>query len=139
MAHGGTSHYATPWGADGADIQALFFSLKHRLVADANVDVSQASYIVNAGIDFVPFVGAELNPDSGKANYWPGAGLGQFIKSTTDWQYASILITDPALTKVQLTNTLNISPVPEPSFYSLLLVGICLIILAARSQRRGTI
>ena len=102
MVHGGTSHYTTPWANGRADIKALYFAVRHRLVPTSGAgDLSRSSLLVNAGIDFVPFVGA-TDKDQGGSGYWPNAGLGRLRLVQPGWRRSDILVTDPSLTKAQL-------------------------------------
>lgn len=104
MVHGGLGQVATPWiEGQGADIQAIYLSIRHRLVLSdpAGVDQrAQARFGVAVGVDYLPWVGATLSDL--QANYIPSAGVGQFQRCTAEWQLASILITSAGMQEAGL-------------------------------------
>lgn len=106
--HGGLAQIATPFAAGSDDINALYASVKHRAIPiSGSGDVDSSRYIVQCGIDYTPFVGATVAADSGGLGYWPGAGLGQFKLSTSEWRYSHVFLRKPA---VSLAAVVAITP-----------------------------
>lgn len=103
MVHGGLGQVATPWVGQGADIQAIYLSIRHRLalrdphgVDDRNL----ARFGVAVGVDYLPWLGASLADL--QADYIPSAGVGQFQRSEDAWRVASILIPAPGMKPTRL-------------------------------------
>lgn len=100
IVHGGLGQVETPWisGTDKADIAALFVSVRHRLTLkdkDGQDDRNTANFVVQAGADYYPRIGARLGDLNAK--YVPGVGLGRFMKVQTSWRYSTLLVTQKGL------------------------------------------
>jgi hypothetical protein len=112
MIHGGLDQTAVPWVTGrGADIQAIYVSLRHRLVLcnPAGPDDRSAANIgIAVGVDYYPWVGAKVK-DLG-ATYVPAAGVGRFFKAAADWKYSTVLIKKNTLAVNDLLG------MPLPSF-----------------------
>lgn len=105
VVHGGLPQTPTPWNAstNKADIDALYLSIKHRLVlkdASGVDDRAEANFVLQAGVDYYPYMGSRVSDL--KAPYVPGAGLGQFIKVSPQWRYSSLFLKSSNITEAQV-------------------------------------
>jgi len=114
MIHGGLDQTAVPWiTGRGADIQAIYVSLRHRLVLLDSAgpdDRAMANIGISVGVDYYPWVGAKVK-DLG-ASYVPAAGVGRFLKAAAGWKYSTVLIKKNALA----VNDLLAIPLPSFSY-----------------------
>lgn len=105
MVHGGLGHADTPWTSDPqeADLAAVLVSVRHRLVLKDVTrpdDAADAHLIVQAGADYYPFKGAKVGDMA--AAYVPSIGLGRFVRASTQWRYALMVVTKKGLPESQL-------------------------------------
>lgn len=106
MVHGGLGQVAVPWNdaTDKADIDAIYASVRHRLVlknSNEPDDRAKARLIVQVGIDYYPWVGAKV-ADLAPANYVPSAGSGRFLPSVNGWRYSTVLLRSKRITEAQM-------------------------------------
>lgn len=106
IVHGGLGQAPTPWDSttDRADIDALLAIVRHRLVLKNSAGVddrAQARLVVEAGVDYYPWVGAKIS-DLGTGTYLPGAGLGRFLRATNGWRYSTFLARSKRITEAQM-------------------------------------
>lgn len=104
MVHAGLGQVSVPWRNDlGADVQAVYVSVRHRLSLRDPLGVDDratAKFGVAVGVDYFPWLGATLQDM--EANYVPSAGVGQFQASTSEWRYAAILITKEGMNESEV-------------------------------------
>ncbi|MFN3303062.1 MAG: hypothetical protein ACK44A_05005 [Roseateles sp.] len=110
VVHGGLPQTPTPWNVstNKADIDALYLSIKHRLVLKEPTgtdDRAAANFVLQAGVDYYPYMGSRVSDL--KAPYVPGAGLGQFIKVSPQWRYSSLFLKSSSITEAQV---LSVAP-----------------------------
>jgi len=105
VVHGGLPQTETPWNAatNKSDIDAIYVSVRHRLTLRNPADVddrASANYVLEAGADYYPYMGARVSDLS--ASYVPGAGLGQFVKVTSQWKYSTLFLKSSSISEAQI-------------------------------------
>lgn len=99
--HGGLHRVPTPWNAQGADILAIYASVRHRLVLDGADDPADVYFGVECGVDYWPSMTATL-ADVAPATYIPGAGDGRFMRAKANWQYSTFYCKKTGVTDAQI-------------------------------------
>lgn len=99
--HGGIKRVQTPWNAQGADILAIYASVRHRLVLDGSDDPADVYLGVECGVDYWPSMTATL-ADVSPATYIPGAGDGRFMRVKANWQYSTFYCKKAGVTDAQV-------------------------------------
>lgn len=104
MIHGGLGQVLVPWtDAEGADLSAVYLSVRHRLVLQDPAgpdDRALARFGVAVGVDYYPWLGAGLIDM--EANYVPSAAVGQFEQANDSWRRATVLFTRSGMAEAAL-------------------------------------
>lgn len=105
VVHGGLAQAETPWNsaANRSDIDAIYLAVRHRLAlrdTSGVDDRAHANFVLQAGVDYYPYLGSRVSDL--KAPYVPGAGLGQFIKVSSQWRYSTMFLKSSAISEPQL-------------------------------------
>ena len=105
VVHGGLPQTHTPWNtaSNQSEIDAIYLSVRHRLTLRNPSDLDDresANYVLEAGVDYYPYMGARVSDL--KAPYVPGAGLGQFIKVTSQWRHSTLFLKSPTISEAQI-------------------------------------